>query len=99
MKEIFEHINKVFESRVRLAVMSVLMVNDFVEFSALKQMLNLTDGNLAAHMSTLEKNRYVSVKKRFKGRKPSTSYYATPGGRRAFTDHLNALERLIGNIQ
>lgn len=99
MREILEHINKIFENRTRLAIMSILMVNDAVEFSAMKQMLDLTDGNLAAHMTTLEKNRYVGVRKEFKGKKPLTTYSATAAGRRAFGEHLDALEQLIKNVQ
>ena len=98
MKSILENINKVFENRVRLALMSILMVNDEAEFNALKQMLDLTDGNLSAHIATLERNHYVRVKKEFKGRKPSTTYSATSEGRRAFTQHLNALEEIINNV-
>ncbi|TLY33173.1 MAG: transcriptional regulator [Ignavibacteria bacterium] len=98
MKSILENINKIFENRVRLALMSILMVNDEAEFNALKQMLDLTDGNLAAHIATLERNHYVSVRKEYKGRKPSTTYSATPEGKRAFTEHLNALEKIINNI-
>ncbi|HYQ87586.1 MAG TPA: transcriptional regulator [Bacteroidota bacterium] len=98
MKSILENINKVFENRVRLALMSILMVNDEAEFSALKQMLDLTDGNLAAHIGTLERNHYVRVKKEFKGRKPSTTYSATSEGKRAFVEHLDALEKIISNV-
>jgi DNA-binding HxlR family transcriptional regulator len=99
VKEILEHINKVFENRVRLAVMSVLMVDDAVEFNTLKRMLNVTDGNLAAHIAALEKHQYLSVRKRFRGKKPLTTYSATSKGRHAFSEHLDALERLIRNIQ
>ena len=99
MKDLFQHINKVFENRVRLALLSILMVNDAVDFNSLKQTLNVTDGNLSTHMATLEKHRYVTVRKKFKGRKPLTTYSATPEGRRAFREHLNALERLIKEVQ
>ena len=85
MKEILDHINKVFENRVRLAVMSVLIVNDGMDFNTLKQTLDLTDGNLATHMATLEKNEYVRVSKKFIGKKPLTTYEVTLAGRRAFT--------------
>ena len=68
MKSIIQHFNQVFENRVRLAVMSVLVVNDSMDFNSLKQMLDLTDGNLASHMATLEKNHYVSVAKQFVGK-------------------------------
>lgn len=95
MTDFFRNINKVFENRIRLALLSVLMVNDAVDFNGLKQLLNVTDGNLSAHMATLEKHRYISVKKKFRGKKPLTTYSATPEGKRAFREHLGALERLI----
>ncbi len=88
-------LNKAFESRIRIGIMSVLMVNDRVEFSVLKEMLNLTDGNLSSHISALEKLKFIEVIKQFVGKKPNTSYKATEDGKRAFNDHLDALEVLI----
>ena len=90
-----DHINKVFESRVRLGVMSILMVNDEVDFNTLKELLKVTDGNLSSHISSLEKNAYIYVSKQFVGRKPKTTYSATENGRKAFQMHLGALEALI----
>ena len=75
--------------------MSVLMVNDWVDFSSLKETLTLTDGNLASHIKALEGEGYVEVKKQFLGRKPNTSFRATFDGRKAFEEHLAALENLI----
>ena len=95
MKEIISNLNKVFESRIRLGIMSVLMVNDFIDFNSLKDQLNLTDGNLASHLNTLEKEGYVEVRKQFIGKKPNTKYHATRKGRNAFTKHLEYLEKLI----
>lgn len=95
MKDIIENLNKAFESRVRLGVMSVLMVNEFVDFNSLKETLDLTDGNLASHLSALEKYNYIKIKKKFVGKKPNTSYGVTDSGRKAFTDHLDALEKLL----
>ncbi|NPA08537.1 MAG: transcriptional regulator [Chlorobi bacterium] len=89
-------LNKEFESRVRLGIMSVLMVNDWVDFSEMKSLLEITDGNLASHSNALEKAAYVEVKKEFVGKKPKTSYRVTQSGREAFTEHLNALEKLLG---
>ncbi len=99
MKTIIENLNKAFESRVRLAIMSTLMVNDTIDFNSLKQMLEITDGNLASHINVLEKNNYIKVKKKFIGKKPSTSYSATDKGRKEFSEHLDALEQLIKQIQ
>ena len=95
MKEFIIGLNREFESRVRLGIMSVLMVNDKAEFKTLKELLELTDGNLASHLSALEKAGYVKVKKQFVDRKPNTSYTATKDGRRAFTEHLNLLEKFL----
>jgi len=95
MKEIIGNINKLFESRVRMGVMSVLVVNDWVDFNGLKELLEVTDGNLASHLSALEKNDLIKVKKQFIGKKPKTSYRSTKTGKEAFRKHLDALEQLI----
>ena len=95
MKDILENINRLFESKVRLGIMSLLVVNDSVDFNTLKQYLEVTDGNLASHISSLEKAKYIKVNKSFIGKKPNTTYSVTAGGRRAFNEHLDALERLI----
>lgn len=91
----FGQLNKAFDSRVRLGVMSVLMVNDWVLYKELKMQLGLTDGNLASHISALEKIQYVEVKKEFVGKKPQTSYRATTLGKESFKNHLGGLEKLI----
>ena len=89
-------LNKEFESRVRLGIMSVLMVNDWVDFTEIKNLLEITDGNLASHSAALEKSNYIEIKKEFVGKKPKTSYRVTQTGREAFAAHLNVLEKLIG---
>lgn len=75
--------------------MSILMVNDWVEFSTLKEMLDITDGNLASHISALEKLDYLEVQKQFIGKKPNTTYRVTRIGKKAFNEHLDALEKLL----
>jgi len=92
-------LNKAFESRIRLGIMSVLLVNDWVEFTELKEMLQVTDGNLASHLTALEKQEYIQVRKQFVGKKPNTSYAVTNAGRKAFNEHLNALEKLIKGLE
>ncbi len=94
-----EGLNKIFESRVRLGIMSVLMVNDWVDFKSLKELLNVTDGNLASHITGLEKQDYIEVMKAFVGKKPKTSFRATPLGKQAFKSHLSALEKLLNNTK
>lgn len=95
MKDILSDLNKAFESRVRLGIMSILMVNDYADFNTLKEMLDVSDGNLASHISALEKLEFLTVSKKFEGKKTKTTYAVTDIGRKAFKDHLDALERLI----
>jgi DNA-binding MarR family transcriptional regulator len=90
-------LNKAFENRVRLGIMSILMVNDSIEFSTMKEMLDITDGNLASHIAALEKIEYVEVTKQFIGKKPNTTYSVTRIGKKAFNEHLDALEKLLKN--
>lgn len=97
MKELLVNLNKHFENRIRLGIMSVLMVNDWVDFNTMKETLNVTDGNLASHMKALEGERYVEVKKQFLDKKPNTSFRATIEGRKAFEEHLSTLEKLINS--
>ena len=98
MKKIISNLNKTFDHKVRLGIMSVLMVNEQVDFTSLKEMLEVTDGRLASHMKVLEAEDFVAVHKTFVGRKPKTTYSATKQGRKAFNNHLDALEKLIRNI-
>lgn len=69
MKNPIADLNKIFDSRIRLGVMSILVVNDEIGFNDLKQMLELTDGNLASHLNTLEQAEFIKVHKGFIGRK------------------------------
>ncbi len=78
--------------------MSALVVNELLDFNALKEYLDVTDGNLASHLKALEKEEFVKVEKSFIGRKPNTTYAITQLGRKAFSDHLNALEKLIKGV-
>lgn len=92
---IIHALNKDFESRVRLGIMSVLMVNDWVDFLTMKDLLKITDGNLASHINALESKQYIEIKKQFEGKKTKTSYRVTKLGRSSFSGHLNALESLL----
>ncbi|MEK6154602.1 transcriptional regulator [Flavobacteriaceae bacterium 3-367] len=93
---IIENINKAFDHRIRLGIMAILMVNDYADFNMLKELLEVTDGNLASHAKALEKVNYITVEKQFIGRKPNTRYAATRSGKTAFKKHIDALEKLIG---
>jgi DNA-binding HxlR family transcriptional regulator len=84
MKDILVNINKLFESKVRLGIMSVLVVNESVDFNSLKQHLGVTDGNLASHIAPLEKSKYIKINKSFIGKKPNTSYSVTAMGKKAY---------------
>ena len=99
MKNPINGLNKVFESRIRLGVMSILMVNEEISFNDLKQMLEVTDGNLATHILNLEENGYLKVKKGFIGKKTNTTYSVTKAGEKAFNDHIAALENMIKGIK
>jgi DNA-binding HxlR family transcriptional regulator len=95
VKSLLATYDKAFDGKVRLGIMSVLMVNESMDFSGLKELLDLSDGNLASHLRALEETKYLAVNKQFIGRKPNTSYSVTEAGRKAFQEHLNALEELI----
>ena len=95
MKEVLKDLNKAFENRVRLGIMSALMVNEGLDFNALKELLDVTDGNLASHLKSLEKSNYVTFTKEFLDRKPNTRYSATKEGKQAFRKHIKAIEQLL----
>lgn len=95
MKSIIQNINKAFDNRIRLGIMSVLMVNDAADFATLKEVLGVTDGNLASHAKALENEAYIKIEKQFIARKPNTKYSATKLGKKAFQEHIEALEKLI----
>ena len=92
----FENLDKAFESRVRLGIMSVLTGAGQADFNTLKSMLGVSDGNLASHIKALEEMGYVETIKQFIGRKPNTSYSVTESGRKAFSTHIEALTSLLG---
>ena len=94
---IINNINKVFDHRIRLGIMSILMVNEYADFNTLKELLDVTDGNLASHIKALENAEYIIVEKQFIGRKPNTKYEASKLGRMEFKKHIDALEKLINN--
>jgi DNA-binding MarR family transcriptional regulator len=92
-------LNKIFDNRIRLGVMSSLMVNDEISFNDLKQLLEVTDGNLATHLQTLEESGFLKVHKGFVGRKTNTTYSITKAGEKAFKEHLQALENMIKGMK
>lgn len=96
---LIENINKAFDHRVRLGIMSVLMVNEYADFTTLKDLLGVTDGNLASHAKALESAEYILVEKQFIGKKPNTRYRATKQGQVAFQKHIDALEQLLKSAE
>lgn len=95
MSKVIQEFNKAFENRTRLGIMAALMVNDAVDFNSMKELLDLTDGNLAGHARALEEAEYIRVEKSFVGRKPNTRFLITAVGRTAFEKHLIALEKIV----
>ena len=95
MKVSINGLHKAFENRIRLGIMSVLAVNDKLDFNALKEYLSVTDGNLASHIKTLEREKFISIEKTFIDRKPNTRYFMTSEGKKAFENHLSVLEQII----
>lgn len=92
---ILKNINKALDHRIRLGIMSILVVNDYAEFTQLKELLDVTDGNLASHAKALEKADFIKIQKQFIGKKPNTRYIATTLGKAEFKKHIDALEKLI----
>jgi DNA-binding MarR family transcriptional regulator len=99
MENPINQLNKLFDSRVRLGIMSALLVNDAINFNELKELLQITDGNLASHIKALEENNILKVEKGFIGRKTNTTYKITRSGEKAFKDHINALEKMINSTR
>lgn len=99
MRQEFEQLNKLFDSRVRIGIMSALMVNEQVSFNELKQLLDVTDGNLASHLKALEEHQCVNVSKGFIGRKTNTTYSITVTGQDLFRGHIAALEKILQQIK
>jgi DNA-binding transcriptional ArsR family regulator len=91
----FKDLNEVFQAKARLGIMSLLVTVGEADFSTLKSSLDLTDGNLSAHLRVLEEAGYIEVEKKFVHRKPKTVCQATAAGKDAFLRHLNRLEEII----
>jgi DNA-binding MarR family transcriptional regulator len=93
-------LDNIIHQPARLQIMSALASLDSgesLDFVYLRKLLNLTDGNLGAHLSKLEEAGYIKVNKTFVARKPRTFVIATGKGRDAFEEHISALKKIIGN--
>jgi DNA-binding HxlR family transcriptional regulator len=91
----YQKIDEVIHSRIRLAVMAVLVSVDRADFNFLKEKVNATDGNLSVHLKKLEEAKYITVKKSFIERKPTTTYKLSTAGKKAFEAYIDQLEALI----
>lgn len=98
MRKELDQLNKVFDSRIRIGIMSALIVNESINFNDLKALMDATDGNLASHLKTLEEHAFIRVEKGFVGRKTNTIYSITAEGETAFRSHIQALEKIIKNL-
>jgi DNA-binding MarR family transcriptional regulator len=94
--------NDIIHQAVRLKIMaslSVLHGDNALEFTRLRALVEATDGNLGAHLDTLERAGYVAIEKRFEGKKPQTRVKATPAGRRAFAEHVAYLREILDSAR
>ena len=91
----FAELDDLFQHRARIGAAVLLARHDQLSFSRLKALLNQTDGNLGAQMRKLEDAGYVVARKEFQDRRPVTWYGLTARGKRALSQHLTNLERLI----
>lgn len=91
-------LDKIIHQKTRLGIMSILIVQGESEFNYLKERLKLTDGNLSTHLSHLEKEKYIRIKKKFVKKKPKTLCILTDKGRQAFSEYINNLERIIKTV-
>lgn len=98
MRKELDQLNKIFDSRIRIGIMSALIVNESINFNDLKALVDATDGNLASHLKTLEEHAFIAVEKGFVGRKTNTTYSITAAGEKAFRSHIEALEKIIKNL-
>src|ERR1700754_3890165 len=92
----YQQLDDIIHSRIRLAVMSVLVAVEDAEFTFLRERVQATDGNLSIHLRKLEEAGYIEVTKGFVGRKPQSTYRLTESGRKAFETYIATLEKLIG---
>jgi predicted ArsR family transcriptional regulator len=91
----FLQLDRVIHEKGRLAIMSLLAASPQLAFTEMRDTLNMTDGNITAHIRTLQEAGYVSVTKEFHGGRPLTSFSLTGPGRKAFASYINLLEQIV----
>ena len=93
--EPFLQLDRVIHEKGRLAIMSMLAASPELSFTELRDALTMTDGNLTTHIRALQEAGYVAVAKSYQNRRPLTTCSLTPAGRRAFTEYINLLEKIV----
>ena len=93
--EPFLQLDRVIHEKGRLAIMSLLAASPELSFTEMRETLKMTDGNLTAHMRTLQEAGYVSVTKSFQGGRPLTTFSLTRGGQKAFATYIDLLENIV----
>ncbi len=93
--EPFLQLDRVIHEKGRLAIMSLLAATPQLSFTEMRGTLNMTDGNLTAHVRTLHEAGYVSVTKAFQDNRPLTTYSLTKEGRKAFAAYIDLLEQIV----
>ncbi|MGE5353579.1 MAG: winged helix-turn-helix domain-containing protein [Acidobacteriota bacterium] len=91
----YQQLDDVIHSRIRLAIVAVLISVDEADFNFLKEKVNATDGNLSVHLRKLEEAGYIVVRKEFVDRKPKTVYSLSKKGAKAFEIYIERLEKMI----
>ena len=92
-------LDPLIHERLRLGILSALVVQDSMSFTELRDLLQTTDGNLSVHARKLEDAHYITCEKSFEGRLPKTEFRLTAAGRKAFEKYIAHMEALIRNVK
>ncbi len=93
--DLFPQLNRVIHEKGRLAIMSALAAAPELTFTELRDLLNMTDGNLTTHIRTLQQEGFVSVAKSYQNNRPLTSCALTAAGRKAFAQYIDLLDQIV----
>ncbi len=93
--DLFLQLNRVIHEKGRLAIMSALAAAPDLAFTELRDLLDMTDGNLTTHVRTLQQEGYISVTKSYQNNRPLTSCALTPAGRKAFAQYIDLLDQIV----
>ena len=93
--EAFLNLDRVIHEKGRLAIMSMLAASPELSFTELRDALSMTDGNVTTHIRTLQEAGYVTVSKSYQNKRPLTTVSLTTAGRKAFTDYVDLLEKIV----